>query len=144
MPDDTSAVESMIVRMFEAANNGDVKGFVSVFAEDVEFRNVFGHLAKGRQAVEDWHAPMFSGPRQPGRPSFVNARLEVLDTSIRFLRPDVAAVNIKWRQTGAIAPDGQPWGTRIGLMSWVVTQENGVWAIEEFHNMDLPVQAPQN
>jgi uncharacterized protein (TIGR02246 family) len=138
MADDPGAVESLISKLFVAANASDVKGFVAVFAEDAEFTNVFGQLAKGRKAIEDFHVPLFSEPRRPGFPSFVNARFEVLESRIRFLRPDVAAVDVKWRQTGAIAPDGQPWGTRIGMMTWVVTRENGIWAIAVSHNTDLP------
>ena len=97
----------------------------------------------GRKEVEAFHAPFSSGPRHTGLPSFVNAHLTVLDSRIRFLRPDVAAVDIKWQQTGAISPDGQPWGTRIGLMNWVPTREKSAWAIAVMHNMDLPATPVQ-
>jgi hypothetical protein len=65
-------------------------------------------------------------------------RLVGLDRSIRLLRTDVAAVDIRWEQTGAIAPDGSPWGTRKGIMSWVVTSENGAWLVAVWHNLGLP------
>lgn len=138
MVDDTPAVESLISRLIEAHNTNDVKAFAGVFAEDADFTNVFGQPARGRTAVEDFHAPFFSEPRQPGLPSFVDARLEVLNSSIRFLRGDVAAIDVMWQQTGAIAPDGHAWGTRFGLLNLVVTREKGAWAIAVFHNMDLP------
>ena len=140
---DLAAVQFLITRLIEASNANDVKAFAAVFAEDADFANVFGQPAKGRKDIEAFHAPFYSGPRQPGLPSFVNAHLTVLDSRVRFLRPDVAAVDIKWQQTGAISPDGQPWGTRIGLMNWVVTREKGAWAIAVMHNMDLaatPIQ----
>ena len=69
---------------------------------------------------------------------FAHMHLTVLGTTIRFIRPDVAAVDVKWEQTGAIAPDGKPWGTRKGLLSWVVTRENNEWLISVWHNLELP------
>lgn len=138
MASSEAAVESLVSAFFESMNQNDVKSLVGTFAEDAEFTNVFGKSAKGRKAIEELHAPLFSEPRQPGFPSFVGAELTMLDSRIRFLRSDVATVDIKWQQTGAIAPDGQPWGPRIGLISWVVTNENGVWGIAAMHNMDLP------
>ena len=143
MADDAAAIESLIAKLMEAANKNDVKAFAAVFSEDAEFTNVFGRTAKGRMAIEAMHAPLFVEPRQPGLPSFVNARFETLESSIRFLRPDVACADVKWRQSGAIAPDGRPWGTRIGLMDWVATRENGTWAVAVSHNMDLPAMPPQ-
>jgi uncharacterized protein (TIGR02246 family) len=138
MLDDAAVVESLISRLIDAHNTNDVKLFASVFAEDADFNNVFGQPAKGRKAIEDFHAPLFSEPRQPGLPSFVNARLEVIGSTIRFLRSDVAAVDVQWRQTGAIGPDGQAWGTRYGLINCIAMREHNVWEIAVFHNMDLP------
>jgi uncharacterized protein (TIGR02246 family) len=139
MPSDQTAIESLISGFVQAANTNELQAFAAIFAEDAEFTNMFGQRAKGRTAIEKFHAPLFSEQRQD-LPSIVNAELKVLDRRIRFLRPDVAAVDVNWQQTGAIAAaDGQPWGSRIGLSSWVVTREEGVWAIAVMHNMDLPV-----
>lgn len=143
LDDDHSAVQALVMKLVAASNANDVKAFADVFAEDADFTNVFGQHARGRSKIEEFHAPYYSGSRQPGRPSFVNAKLTVLENRIRFLRPDVAAVDIKWQQTGAISPDGQPWGTRIGLMNWVVTKEKGTWAIAVMHNMHLPATPSQ-
>jgi hypothetical protein len=49
--------------------------------------NVFGQPAKERDAIEVFHAPFYREPREPGLPLVVNARLEVLDSKIRFVRP---------------------------------------------------------
>jgi len=136
--DDYSAVQALVTNLVAASNANDVKAFADVFASDADFTNVFGQQAKGRSQIQEFHAPYYSGARQPGRPSFINAKLTALESRIRFLRPDVAAVDVKWRQTGAISPEGKPWGTRMGLMNWVVTKENGVWAIAVMHNTPLP------
>jgi uncharacterized protein (TIGR02246 family) len=137
------AIESAIQAFLKSFNECNVKAYAACFTKDGEFTNVFGQAATGRQAIEVWHAPMFTQPQTPGIPCFVNAHLKVLDTRIRFLREDVATADIKWQQTGAIAPNGRPWGERIGLLSLVLTRESGSWLIASMHNMDLPVHPPQ-
>ena len=143
LDDDHRAVQALVSKLVAASNANDVKAFADVFAADADFTNVFGQRAMGRSKIEEFHAPYYSGSRQPGRPSFINAKLTVLENRIRFLRHDVAAVDVKWQQTGAISPDGQPWGTRIGLMNWVVTKEKGTWSIAVMHNMHLPATPGQ-
>jgi uncharacterized protein (TIGR02246 family) len=142
MSSPTPAIESAIHAFLKTFNDCNAKAYAAAFTEDGEFTNVFGQTATGRQAIEQWHAPMFSEPQAPGMPCFVNAHLTVLDTRIRLLRKDVATADIKWSQTGAIAPNGQPWGKRIGLLTLVFTQEDGAWMIATMHNTDLPLQRP--
>ena len=140
-PSDSAAIESLISSFTQAMNDRDLEGFGAVFSEDVDFTNVFGRTAKGRDAVKQFHAPLFSPTQKPGMPSFANAKLTVLANRIRFVRPDVAVVDVKWQQTGAIAPNGEPWGTRIGLIAWIAVREDGNWLVAVMHNMDLPVSA---
>ncbi|MBV9658065.1 MAG: hypothetical protein JO295_08135, partial [Verrucomicrobia bacterium] len=71
-------------------------------------------------------------------PSFKHADFKVLETKIRFLRPDVAAVDVTWTQTGAVQ-NGHDMGARKGLLMLIATQERGQWGIAVMHNMDLPV-----
>lgn len=133
----TVAVRALIDRFDRAVNTKDVEAFGSIFAEDGEFTNPVGMSVKGRTAIEKFHAALFS---EANRPSFAHAHLRVLDTSIRFIRPDVATADVRWEQTGAIDPDGKPWGTRRGILSWVVVRNNGQWSIAVWHNLELPPQ----
>jgi uncharacterized protein (TIGR02246 family) len=96
-------VQKLVDRFAAAVNAKDAKAFGSIFAPDGEFTNPVGMSFKGRTAIEKFHAALFS---ENNRPSFAHAHLDVLGSSIRFLRPDVATVNIQWRQTGAISPEG--------------------------------------
>ena len=134
VPDD-AAVHALVKRFAEATNAKDVKAFGSVFAEDGEFTNPVGMSVKGRTAIEQFHAALFS---EANRPSFAKAHLTIIDTSVRFVRSDVATVDVKWEQTGAISPEGKPWGTRRGILSWVVKRDNGKWLIAVWHNLELP------
>jgi uncharacterized protein (TIGR02246 family) len=131
----TTAIHALVKRFVEATNAKDVKAFGSVFAEDGEFTNPVGMSAKGRTAIEQFHAALFS---ESNRPSFAHAHLTITGTSVRFVRSDVASVDVKWEQTGAISPEGKPWGARRGILSWIVTQDNGKWLIAVWHNLELP------
>ena len=133
----SAAIHQLVDRFDQAVNAKDVKAFGSVFAEDGEFTNPVGMSVKGRTAIEQFHAALFS---ETNKPSFAHAHLKVLDTNIRLIRPDVATVDVKWEQTGAIDPQGKPWGTRRGILSWVVAQDNGQWYVVVWHNLELPPQ----
>jgi uncharacterized protein (TIGR02246 family) len=136
-PSESAAIQELVDRFGRAVNAKDVKAFGSVFAEDGEFTNPVGMSVKGRTAIEQFHAALFS---ESNRPSFAHAHLKLLDTGIRFIRLDVATVDVKWEQTGAIAPDGKPWGTRRGILSWVAVRDLGQWYVAVWHNLELPPQ----
>jgi len=137
------AVQSAVVAFLAAFNNKDAKAYAAAFAHDGEFTNVFGQSSIGHEAIETRHSPFFREPQTPGLPSFVHATTTILESRIRLLRPDVSTADVKWKQIGAIAPNGQPWGDRLGLMSLVLTLENDAWLIASMHNMDLHALPPQ-
>jgi uncharacterized protein (TIGR02246 family) len=123
-------------------NGKDATALSKVFHEDGEFTNVVGMSAQGRKAIAEFHRPLFEGDGTKV-PSFKNAVFKVIDTRIRFIRPDVASVDVTWSQTGSIL-NGKDRGLRKGLMSWIVTKEGGKWGVAVMHNMDLlPVERPK-
>jgi uncharacterized protein (TIGR02246 family) len=134
---DEAAIRQLAASVEKAHNAHDAKALAAVFAADGDFTSVKGKTAHGRKAIEELHRPMFEGDTSKGNPSFKEAVLKVDEVRVRFLRPDVASVDILWTQTGSKAPDGKDRGTRQGLMSWVVTQEDGTWQVTVMHNMDL-------
>jgi uncharacterized protein (TIGR02246 family) len=109
-----------------------------VFHEDADFTNVWGMTAHGRKAIEEFHRPLLEGDGAGPIPSFKHAQLKVLDTRIRFLRPDVASVDATWTQTGAVQ-NGRDMGVRKGLLMLIATKQGDDWGIAVMHNMDLPV-----
>jgi uncharacterized protein (TIGR02246 family) len=132
---ETDAINGVVTKFDQAVNARDARALGALFAEDGEFTNPVGTSLKGRLEIERFHAALFS---EANRPSFAHAHLTVLGATIRFVRKDVATVDVRWEQTGAIAPDGKLWGTRKGILSWVVTRTNGLWRIEVWHNVELP------
>jgi uncharacterized protein (TIGR02246 family) len=69
---------------------------------------------------------------------FQDSHLTVGNTRVRMIRPDVAAVDVKWTMTGARDPHGNPWPERAGLLNWIATRHGERWLIDVSHNMDLP------
>lgn len=125
------AIEDLVRGLEAAWNCHDAHAFAAAFAEDAEFTNVFGMVQKGRAGIEAAHASIFNT-------MFKDSRLTVMETSVRLIRPDVAAVDVKWAMTGARDPHGNPWPERTGLLNWIVTRHGERWLIDVSHNMDLP------
>ena len=137
---DEEAIKAVVATFDKAMNAKDAAALSGVFNEDGEFTNVIGMTARGRKAIEQFHRPLFEGDGTKGIPSFKNAVFKVEETRIRFIRPDVANVDVIWTQTGSTL-DGRDRGSRRGLMSWVATKEEGKWSVTVMHNMDLlPVE----
>lgn len=111
-------------------NAHDVKAHVRPFADDAEFTTVFGHVKHGKKTIEEGFELVFSTV-------FKNSEIRVTDTSINFVRPDVASVHIKWNMTGATLSDGTPWKDRKGLLTWIVVNQNERWEILIAHNSEL-------
>ena len=124
-------IRKTLADFIEAWNKHDAKAFSMVFAEDADFTNVRGVSAHGRTEVEKFHAPLFAT-------RFKDTNQKMTKTKIRFIRPDVAAIDAWWEMTGAKGPEGQDIPLRKGLLNFVMTKEGNKWLIMVMHNMDLP------
>ena len=124
-------VRTALTDFIEAWNKHDAKAFSMVFAEDADFTNVGGVSAHGRADVEKFHAPRFST-------TFKDTYQKITETKVRFIKPDVAAVDARWEMTGAKNQEGQDIPLRRGLLNVVMTKEGEKWFITVMHNMNLP------
>jgi uncharacterized protein (TIGR02246 family) len=125
------AIGLLVRSLVDAWNVHDARAFAQAFAPDADFTNVFGMHASGRDAIEQFHAPIF-------QTMFKDSRLEAMETRIRLIRPDIAAVDVRWSMTGARDPMGKAWPERRGLINMLVTRGDSGWSIAVMHNMDLP------
>ena len=130
---DEKGIKQVLTAFVEAWNHHDAKAFSMVFAEDADFTNVRGMSAHGRAEVEKFHAPRFAT-------NFKDSNQKITEIKIRFITPDVAAVDARWEMTGAKGPDGQDIPLRKGLLNFIMTRSSGQWLIMIMHNMDLPQQ----
>jgi len=132
---DEHAIRAVMDRFMDAWNHHDAKAFAAVFAEDADFTNVRGIGASGRQKIEDFHAPVFAT-------IFNKSHQEYTDVKTRFIRPDIAAVDVHWKMTGVIDAQGSPRPDREGLLNFVMAKNAGRWEILVMHNLDLSAQPP--
>lgn len=118
-------------------NMHDAKIFSQIFTEDADFTNVMGMTRHGRTGIEEIHASGFEG-------IWAFSTLTITRTKIRFIKPDVAAVDAWWELIGSKKQDGSDGPARNGLLNLVMTKEKDSWLISVMHNMDLPGSLPQS
>src|SRR5271170_7576829 len=92
---DKTAINAAITDRFLAGwNTHDAHLFATAFALDADFTNVRGVGASGRGNIEQFHAQVF-------QKMFMQSHLTAEVKRIRFLKPDVAVVDVRWEMTGA-------------------------------------------
>lgn len=124
------AIRAVMDRFMDAWNHHDVHAFAAVFAEDADFTNVQGKSASGRAKIEEFHT-------RPFATLFKDSHQKYTDIKIRYLRPDIAAVDVHWEMTGATDAQGNPRPPRHGLLNFVMMKNDGQWQIVVMHNMDV-------
>ena len=129
-PDEVQ-IKKVLTAFTDAWNKHDAKSFSLVFAEDADFTNVRSAGACGRNEIEKFHAPRFAA-------GFKDSHQEIIKSKVRFIKPDVAAVDAWWEMTGIKSPEGQDMPPRKGLLNFIITKNNDTWLIAVMHNMDLP------
>jgi uncharacterized protein (TIGR02246 family) len=121
---------------FEVTFNAhDAKAFAGLFLPNAEFTNVVGVSAKGRKAIEEFHAPMFEG--KPGYYSFKNSTLKNEVPKISVIKPDIASVDVFWTMDKCNLPDGTELKNRRGLITFLMVKVDGKWGIAIMHNAEL-------
>lgn len=127
-PDDT-AVRAIVQSLQDAWNAHDGKAFAAPFAADADYVVVNGTYIKGRPAIEQGHAQIFST-------IYKESRNAATVRGVRFIRPDVAVAHVEWNL------ELRPGGDKArAINTLVLTKENGRWSIAAFHN--TPVQPPR-
>jgi len=133
---DSLAIKKSVLDFEVAFNNHDAKALANLFSTNGEFTNVVGASAKGRKAIEEFHAPMFEG--KPGFFSFKYSTLKNDVPKISVIKPDVASVDIFWTMDKCFLPDGSESKNRRGLITLLMFKEREKWGIAIMHNAELP------
>jgi len=116
-------------QIMDARNRLDAKGVAAFYADDAEFMNVKGNVTKGRMALEKSLRSFYSK-------SFVQKTRQVVEsTSVKFVHPAVASLDIRWRTEGALDITGQP---RRGVVNAILVKDSSNdWKIKVSHNTEL-------
>ena len=132
---DEAQIRAIIAEQVTAWNAGDAKAFSASFAEDGSFTNIRGTVFYGHRAFEDRHVEIFRG-------FFKGSKLAMSPTRIRFVRPDVAIVDVATELSelrGRTPPgvtasaDGR---IRTRLQE-VFVKDGGRWRVASYHNVDV-------
>lgn len=127
---DEEAVKAVVRAFEEAWNRHDMDSFASLFADDADFVNVRGRRWLGRPAIKEAHVASHTT-------IFKNSRLVMGDTSVRFLKPDVAVARSHWDLTGHTTRAGDAAPPREGILTNVLVKSNGKWQIVVTQNTDI-------
>ena len=90
----------------------------------------------GRAAIEELHEPLIKN-------IWAHSTLDITKNKIRFIKPDVAAVDAWWKLEGLKTPDDIDRPSRYGLLNFIMTRHMNDWRITVMHNMDLPKSESQ-
>jgi uncharacterized protein (TIGR02246 family) len=119
-----------VVRGFEDAwNRHDMDAFAMLFATDADFVNVVGMRWVGRDAIKQHHAASHAT-------IFKSSTLKIGDTTLRFLKADVATARSIWTLSGT-SESGQLSPTRTGILTHVIARIDGHWLIVLTQNTDI-------
>ena len=137
-PDET-AVRNIIQEEITAWNSGDAAAYSRHFAEDGTCTNIRGELFTGRQAFIQRHDYLFKGP-------FHGSTLKQDIVSLRFIRPDVAVVEVLTSVTGIqkLSPgtNTDDKGRLRTRLLQVIAKDGGEWKIVAYHNTDVKSDVP--
>lgn len=137
--DPVAAAEEALVRKVvdaeeDAWNRGDAKAFAARFQEQGTFTDVFGSLSRGRAEVESRVSALLGG-------TFKGTLLALKARKVRFLRPDVALVDIDTELTGSRKP---PPAIHLGAdkvlrsrLHQVMVKTGADWAVAASHDVDV-------
>jgi uncharacterized protein (TIGR02246 family) len=126
MDADSAAIKQCVAAWEDAWNRHDAHATAVAYVEDGDFSSTTGVPSHGWKELEAHYNEIFT--------TFLkDAHRTDTVRSIRFLRPDIASVDIDWQMTGARTRDGKDAPNRKGLLTWVVTKRNGQWMILIYH-----------
>ena len=123
-------VERVVAAFAEAWNRHDMEAFAELFAPDAEFVNVVGMWWKGRAEIKAAHEFTHST-------MFKSSRLTILETSVRFLVPELAIARSRWLLENHVGPDGEPLPARHGVLVNLLARQGGRWSIIDAQNTDI-------
>lgn len=137
--DPVAAAEEALIRKVvdaeeDAWNRGDAKAFAARFQEEGSFTDVFGAVSRSRAELEKRQVEFFTS-------LFKGSRLALKVRKVRFLRPDVAIVEIDTEVSGfrklppVVYVDAEK-VLRTRLQQ-VMVKTGTDWMVAAFHNVDV-------
>ena len=127
---DEGGVKAGVYGFEDAWNRHDMDAFAKLFSTDADFVNVIGMRWVGRDAIKQHHAASHAT-------IFKSSTLKIGDTTLRFLKTDVATARSVWTLSGITSESGQLAPTRTGILTHVLARIDGHWLIVLTQNTDI-------
>jgi len=127
---DAVGVNAVVLGFEDAWNRHDMDAFAMLFATDADFVNVIGMRWIGRDAIKQHHAASHAT-------IFRSSTLKIEETTLRFLKSDVATARSVWTLSGITSESGQLAPTRTGILTHVLEKIDGHWLIVLTQNTDI-------
>ncbi len=127
---DEVGVNAVVHGFEDAWNRHDMDAFSMLFATDADFVNVVGMRWVGRDAIKQHHAASHAT-------IFKSSTLKIGNTTVRFLKADVATTRSGWMLSGITSETGQIAPTRTGILTHVLERIDGRWLIVLTQNTDI-------
>ena len=127
---DDSLVQPIVAGFMDAWNRHDPAAFAALFAPDADFTNAAGVTTHGRDKIQALHTRVFSK-------RFKDSHETADQVAVRWLTPDIAAVDVRWTLTGVRDETGAERPPRNGILSLIVARSANQWAIQVVHTLDL-------
>ena len=133
---DEEAVRALPRAFCDAWAKHDGHQLASIMAEDVDFVTVGGAWFRGRADFEKYHTRILTG-------RFKDSTNTLLESDVRFLRPDEAVIHWSWAIEGDKNPDGSLRPKRFGLMTMVAHKKKDAWLVVVAQNTNAGPGAPE-
>lgn len=127
---DNQLLKNVVESLMNAWDAKDPKAFSDNFTSDAIFTNVLGDVAEGKEAIEQMHIFPFNGPLKEAYQTYII-------THIKWLSSEASLVDLRWEGYNQKAPGSeQILPPRKGLISLIITFEEGEWKIAAGYNTD--------
>lgn len=134
---DEEAVRNLPQAFRDAWARHDGHELAKIMDDDVDFVNVGAIYLRGKADFEKYHARLLSG-------RFKDSTLTLLETTVRFLHPDLAIIHWSWKIADDKNYDGTARPPRFGLMTMVAEKKDGAWRVVVGHNTNaMPGTPPE-
>jgi uncharacterized protein (TIGR02246 family) len=128
---DMKALKGLAVKWGKYWNTHNMDSMGTLLTDDVDFVNVAGRWLKGRKETVTHHKERHEGV------VFKESVWTTDSVTIKYVKPDLAIMHLKWGIKGDFDADGTPRPPRKGVFTWVVTKENNKWLLLAVHNVNV-------
>src|SRR5215471_20169856 len=132
---DEEAVSKLPQSFCDAWAKHDGHELAKIMADDVDFVTVATVYLHGRADFEKFHTRLLSG-------RFKDSTITPLETTVRFLRPDMAVVHWSWKIEGDKNFDSTPRPPRFGMMTMVAQKRGSTWQVVVAQNTNAELGTP--